>query len=336
MNKYYLQVVGENNNTASLKAKIDIEKILNGEGYTPLYNNWSKLNKINFLAAVIKIVFQKEAIIIMQYPFVTKKQLTLLRVVKKFSNIKLISIIHDINSLRNMSDEKEEIIFFNTNDCVISHNNKMTQWLTKSGVKVPIIDLEIFDYLNDGVKEDIYTDINNFRNIYFAGNLDKNKSKFIYDKEIEKLDIKINLYGPNYDNTERKINNIEYRGSFSPEELSNQFGEGFGLIWDGTSTEKCDGINGEYLKYNNPHKTSLYLVSGLPVIVWENAALADFVKKYKVGFAVKSLVEIEGIINNMTLEEYQKLKNNVIVVKERLLNGKFTINAIRKCEDNFI
>ena len=46
----------------------------------------------------------------------------------------------------------------------------------------------------------------------------------------------------------------------------------FGLVWDGISVETCAGVYGEYLKVNNPHKTSLYLASGIPVIIWKEAA----------------------------------------------------------------
>ena len=87
-----------------------------------------------------------------QYPTYSKNQFALLKILKKFKNIKLISIIHDINSLRELEDKGEiikEISFMNSNDCIISHNSKMTKWLNENGVKVPIVDLEIFDYLDN-------------------------------------------------------------------------------------------------------------------------------------------------------------------------------------------
>ena len=167
-----------------------------------------------------------------------------------------------------------------------------------------------------------------FKAVYFAGNLRNNKSEFIYTDQMEKLNFKLNLYGPNYESELVKSNNIHYKGSFLPEELGKQFGDGFGLIWDGTGINTCDGMNGEYLKYNNPHKTSLYLSCGLPVIIWKQAALSDFVEKYKVGFTINSLSEIENILNNMTIDEYKQLKLNVENVKNKLLNGEFTMKAM--------
>ena len=40
------------------------------------------------------------------------------------------------------------------------------------------------------------------------------------------------------------------------------------------------------------HKLSLYLAVGLPVIIWEKAAEAEFVLKENVGVTVKSLYEL--------------------------------------------
>ena len=34
-------------------------------------------------------------------------------------------------------------------------------------------------------------------------------------------------------------------------------------MWDGPSPDTCAGVYGAYLRYNNPHKTSLYLAAGL-------------------------------------------------------------------------
>ena len=35
----------------------------------------------------------------------------------------------------------------------------------------------------------------------------------------------------------------------------------------------------DYLRINNPHKTSLYLACGIPIITWNKAAIAQYVRK---------------------------------------------------------
>lgn len=332
MKKYYLKVRGTENNTASLKAKLDIEQILSKKGYNKFYDTESKSRKINLLIAVARLIFQSEVVIVTQYPFITPGERSLLNKIKKYKKkVKLVSIIHDVNSLRDLDkntlDKIEEIKFMNENDCIISHNEYMSKWLKKNGVITPIVNIEIFDYLSENIEKNV--EVSDFKKVYFAGNLDKNKSKFLYLDEVKNLDFTFKLYGPNFEvNSNSK--NLIYEGCFTPEELVHKFENGFGLIWDGTSIVECDGINGEYLKYNNPHKTSLYLSSGLPVIIWSKAALADFIYKNKVGIKVNSLNEIEDIITNMTFEEYKLLKKNAEKLQHRLLNGEFTISAINK------
>lgn len=105
---------------------------------------------------------------------------------------------------------------------------------------------------------------------------------------------KFYLYGPNYGLEES--DNITYGGVLSPEQVPEVLTKGFGLIWDGNTIETCKGGTGEYLRYNNPHKLSLYLSSGLPVIIWKDAAEAKFVCENGVGYTIDSLREIPELM----------------------------------------
>lgn len=55
--------------------------------------------------------------------------------------------------------------------------------------------------------------------------------------------------------------------SLAAEELPGALVQSFGLVWDGNSMDTCTGNYGSYLRINDPHKVSLYLSSGLPIIV---------------------------------------------------------------------
>ncbi|MBT3589086.1 MAG: hypothetical protein HN507_10605, partial [Flavobacteriaceae bacterium] len=104
----------------------------------------------------------------------------------------------------------------------------------------------------------------------------------------------------------------------------------FGLVWDGVSTETCSGQYGAYLKYNNPHKTSLYLLSGLPVIVWDKAAIASFILDNNIGFSVSNLNELNDILKNIKYSDYLLMKANVLKVQEQVKIGQFLKNAVTK------
>ena len=85
---------------------------------------------------------------------------------------------------------------------------------------------------------------------------------------------------------------------------------------------------------NNPHKASLYLASGFPIIVWSQSALADFVRKNQCGIIVDSLFEIADCLNSIDEEDYQELIKNSKIVGEKLRKGHFLKTALEKCERN--
>ena len=140
-------------------------------------------------------------------------------------------------------------------------------------------------------------------------------------------EVSLNIFGPNP--ADKYGQNISYQGQYSPEDLSNHLNDNFGLVWDGTTPTTCDGIFGNYMKYNNPHKASLYLASGIPVIIWDQAAIAPWIREQKLGITVKSLQEIPGIIDKMSEGEYQELIENVRRTGMHLREGR----SLRKITD---
>ena len=135
------------------------------------------------------------------------------------------------------------------------------------------------------------------------------------------------MYGKGY-SKEEKEKNIEYKGAFLPEELLNNLEGSFGLVWDGNSKDSCQGGFGEYLRYNNPHKVSMYLAAGIPVIIWKEAALADFIENNKLGFTISNLNQIGKILDNLTNEEYEQYIINVNEYSMKVKKGDFLNKVI--------
>ena len=214
----------------------------------------------------------------------------------------------------------------NLKDCeyVIVHNEAMKRCLANE-YNIPmkkVITLEIFDYLqNHTIKNNLLAN-----NVIIAGNLDSKKCGYLSDLP---NDVNWKLYGGGYE--DKGIKNITYCGAYTPDELPRYLEGSFGLVWDGDSAESCTGVYGEYLKINNPHKTSLYLSSGIPVIVWEQAAIADFIKKNNCGFTVSSLKEIGKEIAEISEEEYSEMKHNAEEIAEKLRVGYYMEKTIETC-----
>lgn len=318
-------------NNAGPKAKNDIDYFLKGEDFKVVhqyFNVHSKLAKIKDAYWTIPRLLNNENDIdelFFQYP--TYSSFLMKRLVKRLNvkSKKVFFIIHDVESLRLFQGDSDywegEKELFNSTDGLIVHNVKMKRWLMENGVTVPMISLKIFDYDNP---QEINQNLEYSREISFAGNL--SKSSFL--EKIQLKNSKLTIYGSNP--AENYLEGVAYKGQMAPDELPKALTQNFGLVWDGKEINTCAGRFGNYMRFNNPHKVSLYLSSGLPVIIWSEAALADFVLNEKVGIAVDNLEDLDEILANISDEEYREYKQNAIKLASRLRQGEFIKNAVNK------
>lgn len=327
-------------NHAGNKARLDIDCIFRNRSYIEICNleqiefksifqkvrymcNWEHVKNI------ITIYFLHNKNVVLQYPFyfnvIIRKA-----IFKLLNKNNTILFIHDIDALRKLekSDLEREIKILNNAKVVVLHNEKMRNILIQNGLKAKVVILSCFDYL--------LTDnspIQNYKlskEVVFAGNLAK--STFLTNNKIENLNLIFNLYGPNFNKKEIRWQNIKYFGSFSPNEVPYKLKGSFGLIWDGEKIDTCSGSYGEYMKYNNPHKLSLYIAAGLPVIVWKKSAIAQFVEINEIGITVNSLEEINNVIDKMDINTYNEYKNNIKLLQTRITSGYYTQKVLEKCE----
>lgn len=347
---YYISV-GENNSKASGKARLDIERVFKRLGfeqfkeasYTDKYIKIQKLRHIrefliaeNRWAKIIKGM-QKNDVLIIQHPM--SSSITVYRAIKglKKKGAHIVLIIHDLYSLREKQNlnnpyyRLRDFSLLSFCDVIISHNEHMTNVLASYGIdRKKIVNLELFDYIYPSKVSRTFTEEDK-HSIVIAGNLDRSKAGYLY--ELGKILNKTNLYlyGRNFDEfAVAKNGKTIYKGELLADELPQKIHTGFGLVWDGTSVDECNGNTGEYLKINNPHKTSCNLASGLPLIVWSKSAMADVVKKYGVGICVDSLRDIDCLLGKISNEQFIKITENVEALSEKIRSGYFTERAIKK------
>lgn len=348
MEKYIIDTYNPEDLTAGFKARKDIDLILIKQGFKKINIAVGK-NKKAVFKEVLRIKkeiveaferIEENSLIIFQYPWGTLSY-DISKEIKKLASqkkCKTIVIIHDLNSVRTGSTFTrlyythyvKEIEYLDLFDAIICHNDNMKKYLMNKGVhKKKIISLNIFDYLLENSSANYKN--KNFRVVNVAGNLSKDKTKYIYEiPKIHSLDYQFDFYGPFYEGPQDTF--INYKGAFSSDDLPRHLQEGFGLVWDGDTINTCSGHFGRYLRINNPHKLSLYMACGIPVIVWRKAAVADFVKKCQVGYCIDSLSEIENIIRKMTPEKYNILRKNVNYISEKVRNGYYISSAILRAE----
>lgn len=347
MKKYQIKEVKEIYNHAGSKAVEDVWTFAGEAGYETLFIRqrakdtgfftlvW---NQLGFLIDWIKVLckVEKGSTVLVQNPFKRKHlgRFTILKQLKKIKKCNIISLVHDIEELRvsyyrDYSTTEFEFMKGNS-DYFIIHNGCMKNYLLERGFSEDsLVELGIFDYGFEGDKEALPD--SEKADVVIAGNLESQKCPYIYKMANLENRFTLNLYGPNYEE-DNQDEYIKYCGSFPSEEVPKVLNGRFGLIWDGDSINVCTGDTGRYLRYNNPHKTSLYLVSRIPIIIWEEAALAGFVKEHNLGITIRSLEDIKSKLEDISESEYEEMLVNVKDMATKLQTGYHVKQALKECE----
>lgn len=333
--------------TAKSKAREDAEIIFNQLGYHPINLNiqskfstqgakrvlWHISSNQSWELAIKDL--SEEDFLILQYPS-TDFSLLLPNTIAKLK-CKLIILIHDWERFRYLVDknislgrriklQREEMLLRMAHRIIV-HNPSMINKMLELGFdKSKLISLDIFDYLiNDYCRERNAARVNKLdAPIIVAGNLSANKAGYVYELPSH---IRFNLYGAGY--TGEVNDSICYKGTFKPEELPYNLDGSFGLVWDGHTSRNCEGPMGEYLRINNPHKTSLYLASGIPVVIWRQAALAGFIEDNNCGILIDSIEDIASSLSKLEAGQYQEMKENAARIGKLIREGHYLIKAMR-------
>lgn len=280
--------------------------------------------------AAIPFRLHKGDFLVLQYP--VKKYYTLICRMAHFRGAKVITLVHDLGCCRRMKiTPEEEMRRLNHSDCLIIHNQNMKQWIEDHGYKGGIAIHHMFDYLTPATAPIHTWSPDNRPRLLYAGSLPKKKNAFLYTLGNSHLDFDIELYGKGFDASLISSPAIHYHGFTPDSEIISHNDCDFGLVWDGDSLDACQGPYGGYLKLNNPIKTSLYIRCHLPVIVWEQAAIAPFVKEKGIGIIVPNLHNLADRLKAITAEEYNQLEANVVEWSKQLQQGYCTRQAIIEC-----
>jgi hypothetical protein len=323
--KYFIRQYSQEQYVHGGIGYVDAEKILLAEGYEPIslphQDQFSLKAKINRLLYTVRMVFtiKKDSVVVFLFPVYAMMNRLLLRLLSA-KGVKLVCFITDINGLKDGDSKrlKKDIRFFRRFRYFIVHNEKMKQWLDGIVPGNHSASIEFFDFLAHNL-----TVINTFsHNIIFAGNL--GKSTFLEKLYLLKEkcpSVQFNLYGQGQTEAMTSQDNVNWRGVENPYELPLKLKGGFGLLWDGDSIDKPGGSLGHYMQYISHHKLSLYIISRLPVIVPAIAASAALVDKYRIGFSVNSLYELEERLKSISIPEYQQMQNNMSRLAQKISRG---------------
>lgn len=259
--------------------------------------------------------------VLMQYPVLVPEAKAMMMAVKE-RGAKLTVLMHDCYLLRERrpADALEQWIL-KWADKVIAHSGPMALFFSEISKQMDpkermpeMVLLEMFDYRLASLPEVQSTPSG--KSVMFAGNL--SKSGFV--KDLSTLPVDFSLYGL------PKLDSPAYKGAFDGSRPVGLVGD-FGLVWDGDSLETCNGMMGEYLRFNAPFKFSLYLALGLPVIVWSESAMATYVERYHLGLCIDSLHHLAPCLAALSAEELAQMKTCALLMGEQIRKGEM----LKKC-----
>lgn len=343
MSKILITLALSNEYNAASKARQDAEAIAKAAGYrTFLFKGPS--TSTGSLTSGLKLAWtgwqnwrrllkevEPGSSVLVQYPHYPMKSAYLARWLlpwaRRKKQLHFTALIHDLNSLRGTFGKAamySDHHFLKQFDAVICHNPRMKEELVRWGFdEKRLLVLGLFDYLTDAPPKEHHLE----DGVAVAGNLSATKCGYVA-KLAEMADYPLHLYGNGLD---RKLpGTAQYHGAFPPDELPAHLEGAFGLVWDGPSVETCNGLMGRYLGYNNPHKVSLYLAAGMPVIVWSGSALAPLVEENGIGLKVGRLEQIGRELQNMSQSEYEFMCQNARNLGKHLREGELFNKAIQK------
>jgi hypothetical protein len=333
VDKYFIEEYIEGPSFTAGVVRKDNEAILVAEGFKPLkflyHQKGSTIVKLLRLYNAFILAFgcSKNGLVVFQLPLHASIYSLLLSLLK-WRGAATIGLIIDIDGVRDKDENllKKEMALFEKFDSLIVHNAAMANLISTDIHSVQLIPIEIFDYPFKGAA----TPKKLSKQICIAANF----SKAPFVAELSALNpLQFFLYGTGYNQLKLPVaGNVFYKGVLAPALLPAHIEGSFGLVWDGSSIEKCD----PYLAINSPHKLSLYMAAGMPVIVWENSAVASFVKKEGLGFTVNSLSEIDARITGISAGAYTSMQQNIVSVAQKISTGFYLKKAIKKATNSIV
>lgn len=323
---YYIKII-------SNKPKEDINQIVESMGFSNIAPDCNRsggvahfIVKLTTLARILWKLRRGDMLFI-QYPY--KKFFTATCLCAHLKRAKVVTLIHDLGSFRRKKlTAAHENRRLSHTDRLIVHNESMQRFLEEHGCRVPMVCLGIFDYLSPSAHAQ-YASPHKPWQVIYAGGLGSKRNPFLYELDPHLDNWEMQLYGKAFEPEKAAAwQHIGFKGLLPPDRLIAEAEADFGLVWDGDSLDRCSGDWGEYLKINNPHKTSFYLRAGIPVIIWKEAALAPFVQQHGVGLCVDSLDDINVQLGRLSPDDYRLMRSRAEAISQQLDNGFFTRQAL--------
>lgn len=228
-----------------------------------------------------------------------------------------VALVHDVDTLRGFYPNFDsERIVFNSYDLLVVASDKLKKYLIDSGITTKIIIRGPWDYLQNLP----YRNHKIINNIYYAGNLSKRKAGFLETFK-KNTGLVVTVCG-NITNNKDYIDTslVDYLGPVNPNSIS--FSDGWGLIWD-NEDDNSDNFYHTYQEYNWPAKLSVYLRSGIPVIVSKKAQTYSYIKDNHLGIGIDDIKDIPICLNKLSENDKMLIMSSCFQEANKIGNGYY-------------
>ena len=301
------------------KARRDVQRIASEAGYAlinpavqPRADKWWQraVQMGRITAEWVKLFFKLHHgdLLLVQYPWHPAGMAPIARWALHFlqwKGAKTAAYVHDMESLCQMNNaaarwsDQELLLRF---DRIIAQNDRMKAYLAGQGVREDaVITATLSDYLTDEPMPERTL----VPSVCVAGNLSRKRSRYLHD--LPRTRVHWHLYGEGWKGKGSRTDVTCHGGKDLADGKPAVLEGAFGLCWEGMSTRIVTGAAGAYMMLTSPRKLSLYLASGMPVIVWKWSAMADFVRDNKLGLVVDAIDEVPRAIAALTAEDYAQM-----------------------------
>ena len=325
------------------KAKSDIERTLSEMGAVNLgfARTTRKSMLYDFfrnLGGICRAFLRVRAgdIVVLQYPM--KKWFEPVCRVVRLRGGRTVAIIHDLGSFRRKRLTVErEIRRLNRADVVAAATPFEREWLVRHGCRAHVTVYGVHDYRTEhpvvSTRPDPppvpAADGRIGYSICFVGNLDPLRNRYLYTFGALLKHTPLYCYGARFDGAAAAPSMHCLGFAVDTELMASNRGD-FGLVWYGDDVDGGTGFLGSYMPFNSPHKLSLYLRCGMPVILWRRAGLAGFVEREGIGLCVDSLREVEERLRQLPLSEYRRMRANAERMARRIAEGASCRAAVQE------
>ncbi|KRN27700.1 beta-1,6-galactofuranosyltransferase [Lactobacillus selangorensis] len=235
-------------------------------------------------------------------------------------HVNFVPFVHDAEMVRFGVDPGfDEILYLNLTAANVVANSSLEKVLRDAGAHQPMILQHEWDYLTTQPLNTKPLE----RKVVLAGTFIKSDLLSTWQQETPLI-----AFGPN--NDQIPAPNVDYRGQFDQTTLFDQLPNALGLAWDTGDTY------GNYTKYNNPYKISLYLAKGLPVIVWKDAGIAPFIAENHLGYLISSLDDIDVLMSSLSDQDLAERQQHVQKFAPLVRNGYFARHLLLNVEQQIL